>query len=43
MSLVNMELRKYDDAERNINEAEKLFKKIPQTDPDYKKREVKAK
>jgi hypothetical protein len=38
-----MKLSKFDDAERNINEAEKLFKKIPQTDPEYKKRETDAK
>ncbi len=39
MSLVNMKLNKLEDAERNIAEAEKVFKKIPATNPDYKKRE----
>ncbi len=34
---MNMQLKKFDDAERNIAEAEKILKKIPKTDPEYKK------
>jgi hypothetical protein len=37
MSAMNMQLKKFDDAERNIAEAEKILKKIPKTDPEYKK------
>ena len=39
MAIVNAKLNKFDDADRNFNEAEKILKKIPQSDPDWKKRE----
>ena len=39
MTLVNIKLKKFEDADRLISEAEKILKKIPQSEPDWKKRE----
>ena len=39
MAVVNSKLNKFEDAERNCSEAEKIQKKIPQSDPEWKKKE----
>ena len=39
MTTVNIKLGKLEDAERNLNEAEKIMKKMPPTHQDYKERE----
>ena len=43
MAVVNVKLNKFEDSERNCTEAEKIQKKIPQSDPEWKKKEEEVK